>query len=53
MSRIGERRKHAQAEPSAGVFQHSGYERASMNDVAGVFVEIFLHGLVTEPEAAQ
>lgn len=48
MSRIGERRKHAQAEPSAEyahkraaiveaaarVFQHSGYERASMNDVA-------------------
>ncbi len=48
MSRIGERRKHAQAEPSAGyvhkraaiveaaarVFQHGGYERASMNDVA-------------------
>lgn len=48
MSRIGERRKHAQAEPSAEyahkraaiitaaarVFQVSGYERASMNDVA-------------------
>jgi TetR/AcrR family transcriptional regulator, cholesterol catabolism regulator len=48
VSRIGERREHAQAEPSAGyahkraaiieaaarVFQRSGYERASMNDVA-------------------
>jgi TetR/AcrR family transcriptional regulator, cholesterol catabolism regulator len=48
MSRIDERRKHAQAEPSAEyahkraaiieaaarVFQRSGYERASMNDVA-------------------
>jgi TetR/AcrR family transcriptional regulator, cholesterol catabolism regulator len=48
VSRIGERREHAQAEPSAEyahkraaiieaaarVFQRSGYERASMNDVA-------------------
>jgi AcrR family transcriptional regulator len=48
VSRIGERREHAQAEPSAEyvqkraaiikaaaqVFQASGYERASMNDVA-------------------
>ena len=48
MSRIGDRRKHAQAEPSAEyvqkraaiieaaarVFQKNGYERASMNDVA-------------------
>lgn len=48
MSRIGERREHAQAGPSAGyahkraaiieaaarVFQRSGYERASMGDVA-------------------
>jgi len=48
VSRIGERREHARAEPSAEythkraaiieaaarVFQRSGYERASMNDVA-------------------
>ena len=48
MSGIGERRKHAQADPSADyvhkraaileaaarVFQQTGYERASMNDVA-------------------
>jgi TetR/AcrR family transcriptional regulator, cholesterol catabolism regulator len=48
VSRIDERRKHAQAEPSAEyalkraaiteaaarVFQRNGYERASMNDVA-------------------
>jgi AcrR family transcriptional regulator len=48
VSRIAERRSHAQAEPSAEyahkraaiieaaarVFQRSGYERASMNDVA-------------------
>ena len=69
VSRIGERRRHAQAEPSAEyahkraaiveaaarVFQHSGYERASMNDVAAqaVFVEIFLHGLVREPGPAR
>jgi len=48
VSRIGERREHAQADPSAEyankraaiidaaarVFQRSGYERSSMNDVA-------------------
>ena len=48
MSGIGERRKHARADPSADyvhkraaileaaarVFQQTGYERASMNDVA-------------------
>ena len=85
MSRIGERRKRAAiVEAAVRVFQHSGYERASMNDVAtqagaveammaagiaagefkpgpgtppddvaAVFVEIFLHGLVREPGPPQ